>query len=510
MKQHLDSMPPDASALLVVKKLCEEHSETEAFVLDLWPADRATLVVFGAESSMEVSNKFNLPKPKKQVHMFRPLTGGESVLTMNGDEWKKWRALFNPGFSASHMARLIPTVIQSAETFCDILRQKAGKGVFRLDSLTTRLTMEIITKVTLDMNTDNQYSEHPLSHAFNTILNWNSFWNISILLKPVKFVVQKYYGRILESIISTNLETHYQEMLQEEVDSKKAKTDRPLSIMAMALRDYIEGERQKGIDTSSSMPLDPGFAKISANQIRTFLMAGNDSSSATLIYIYHLLSQHPRSLLSLREEHDALFGPDPDDASRALKQNPALLNQCRYTLAVVKETLRLFPPASTQRAGQPGVFIKDLKGNFCSTENLDVTILHHAVHMNPRIWKRPDEFLPERWLTDSEHELHVPANSGAFRPFEQGPRNCIGQSLVNNELRIILVLTARSFDIIPAYKEWDTMRRGRDTLVKRLFQWRRPKEGIPNTIFGETAYPTARSGGYAADGYPCRVSLRKS
>jgi cytochrome P450 len=149
LKRYLDSMPPDASVFLVLQKLAEEHNDTEAFIIDFWPAATASLIVSGAESSLEVSNKYNLPKPQSQVELFRPMIGGQSVLTMNGDDWKTWRALFNPGFSAAHMARLVPTVVESVEVFCRILCEEAEKGIAQLDSLTTRLTMEVIAKVTL-------------------------------------------------------------------------------------------------------------------------------------------------------------------------------------------------------------------------------------------------------------------------------------------------------------------------------------------------------------------------
>lgn len=142
-------MPPDASIFLVLQKLAEDHSDTEVFIVDFWPAAPASLIVSGSESSFEVSNKYNLPKPQSQVELFRPMIGGQSVLTMNGDDWKRWRALFNPGFSTGHVTRLIPNIVHSVEIFCDILRENAGRGIVQLDSLTTRLTMEIIAKVTL-------------------------------------------------------------------------------------------------------------------------------------------------------------------------------------------------------------------------------------------------------------------------------------------------------------------------------------------------------------------------
>jgi cytochrome P450 len=145
----LDNLPIDASVFLVLEKLAEGHSDTEAFIVDLWPGAPASLIVFGSESSFEVSNKYNLPKPHSQVDLFRPMVGGQSILTMNNDEWKRWRTLFNPGFSAAHMTKLVPTIVESVQVFCDIMRDNAEQNLVQLDTLTTRLTMEVIAKVTL-------------------------------------------------------------------------------------------------------------------------------------------------------------------------------------------------------------------------------------------------------------------------------------------------------------------------------------------------------------------------
>jgi cytochrome P450 len=71
------------------------------------------------------------------------------MISMNDAEWKKWRSIFNPGFSAGTMVDQVSTVVDSVQVFCDILRVKAGTGPVHLDDLTTRLAMEVILKVTL-------------------------------------------------------------------------------------------------------------------------------------------------------------------------------------------------------------------------------------------------------------------------------------------------------------------------------------------------------------------------
>jgi cytochrome P450 len=276
------------------------------------------------------------------------------------------------------------------------------------------------------------------------------------------------------------------------------------SVTALALQEYIAGKHKDGQTDIQSIQLDEDFARIAANQIRLFVFAGNDTTATTIVYTYHMLSQHPAILDKMRSEHDTLFGTDTD-AGDILRQQPALLNQCRYTMAVIKETLRLYPPASSLREGVPGVSLVDRKGTVIPTEGLNATIMHNYVHINPRIWTRPLEFLPERWLVDADHELSPPP--GVFRPFEQGPRNCIGQTLVLNEIRVVLVMTARKFNIQPAYEEWDAMQRAGEGLYTKVMRSLGLEGEAIKEVSGERAYQTARSGAHPADRYPCRVNL---
>jgi cytochrome P450 len=299
----------------------------------------------------------------------------------------------------------------------------------------------------------------------------------------------------MSSFIRKELQMRFEEMTKERtttgdnvVRNMKAK-----SVIALALEEYIAPKHAEKKTALQSIHLDENFARIAANQIRLFIFAGNDTTATAIVYTYHMLSQHAAILAKVRSEHDRIFGPDTN-AGPLLRQQPALLNQCRYTLA-----------ASSIREGLAGISLVDRKGTIIPTEHLNATIMHRYVHVNPRIWPRPLDFERDRWLVDADHELHPPANS--FRPFEQGSRNCIGQTLVLNEIRVALVMTVRRFNLQPAYEEWDTIKKSSEgiytTVLKRLgMKGEKCKE-----ILGERAYQTSRSGAHPADGYPCRVSL---
>lgn len=320
------------------------------------------------------------------------------------------------------------------------------------------------------------------------IVKWHSFWDPLILLNPLRPFVQWYNGHVVDSWVRKELQKRFQ-ILQQERPSPSPAKGRAKSVMDLAIEADISA--QSG---APSQRLDAAFLETAIHQIRLFLFAGNDTTSSTIVFAYHLLSKNPSILAQLREEHDAVFGTDPSRAAAQLKQDASLLSKCRYTHAVIKETLRLYPPAATMRIGTPGSSVRTRRGTTLPVAGLTLLISHHTIHRVPSAWLQPNAFLPERWLVGPEHALY-PA-PGAYRPFEIGPRNCIGQTLSLNEIKVVLIMTARSFEIRPAYEEYDVLK-GRKGGGRGVTAYR-----------GDRAYQTERAGAHPSEGYPCRVSLR--
>ena len=86
-----------------------------------------------------------------------------------------------------------------------------------------------------------------------------------------------------------------------------------------------------------------------------------------------------------------------------------------------------------------------------STEDCVVWSSFHMIQRSPDFWPRPDDFIPDRWLVQPDHELY--SIKGAWRSFEFGPRNCIGQELSFFEMKLVLVLAVRQFDFSMSYDE---------------------------------------------------------
>jgi cytochrome P450 len=182
--------------------------------------------------------------------------------------------------------------------------------------------------------------------------------------------------------------------------------------------------------------------------VRAFIFAGYETTSTTIQWIAYYLSlpSNAATVDAIIAEHDRMLGPVEDkDGTRAILITDPVMP---LTEAFIKETLRLQPPASTARWIPPvpadiPYIITTCEGNKYQINNSPIYICHKIIHTSTKIWG-PDAkvFRSERWL-DREYVANLPP--GAFRPFERGPRDCIGQSLAYIEAKTALCLMARQF-----------------------------------------------------------------
>ena len=120
------------------------------FYVDTWPFGPPLLVVTSPESANQITINHSLPKFVALREFMKPMTGGIDLTTLEGQEWKKWRNVFQPGFSASYLTAQVPEMIKDVITFCDILRQRAAEGeIFRMDPLTVNLNLDIIGRLAM-------------------------------------------------------------------------------------------------------------------------------------------------------------------------------------------------------------------------------------------------------------------------------------------------------------------------------------------------------------------------
>jgi cytochrome P450 len=148
LKKTLAQLPAKTTFHTVMMQLSKSFP-AGIFYINLWPYSGTLMVVTTPSAAIQVQN-FDLEKPSMLREPLDNLTGGPSLLTMGGTTWKKWRTLFNPGFSPGYLIGLAPAIADEVAILCSLLRERARQGkVFQLEDLTLKLTVDVIGSVTL-------------------------------------------------------------------------------------------------------------------------------------------------------------------------------------------------------------------------------------------------------------------------------------------------------------------------------------------------------------------------
>ena len=120
------------------------------FYMDTWPFGSPVLFVTEPHALQQITQDHSLPKHPDLREFLRPLANGCDIVTMEGQTWKTWRTIFNPGFSSSHLMTLTPVIVKETVILCDILRNLARrKEIVTMKNLTDRLTLDVIGNVVL-------------------------------------------------------------------------------------------------------------------------------------------------------------------------------------------------------------------------------------------------------------------------------------------------------------------------------------------------------------------------
>lgn len=175
-------------------------------------------------------------------------------------------------------------------------------------------------------------------------------------------------------------------------------------------------------------------SKLTATEIReevlTFFMAGQETSANALAWVWYLLGKHPNVQNTLQNEIRDVVQDRPI--------TPEMLAHMPYLESVLKEALRMYPPAWI--IGRCALEPVDIGG--CIIEpNEPINICIYALHRNPKIFPDPDAFIPERFINEPPRYSYLPFGAGAHI--------CIGQPLAMLEMSMALISVLQTWNIRP-------------------------------------------------------------
>ena len=167
-------------------------------------------------------------------------------------------------------------------------------------------------------------------------------------------------------------------------------------------------------------------------QALTFLLAGHETTALLLAWCWDMLAHHSDVQVKLQDEVDGVLGdrfPNAED-----------IQNLPYTRMIVKETLRMRPPAWT--IGRQAVQDCEIGGQHISAGST-VLVSQWVTHHDARFYDDPHQFRPGRW-----YELeNTSFPRYAFFPFGGGSRVCIGEHFAMTEAIAVLAMVSRRWNI---------------------------------------------------------------
>ncbi len=170
------------------------------------------------------------------------------------------------------------------------------------------------------------------------------------------------------------------------------------------------------------------------DEVATLFLAGHETTALALSYALHLLAHHPDVQERLHAELEAVL-----DGGAAGLEHVARLP---FTDAVVRETLRLYPPAWV--VGREALEDCTIAG-WRIPRGAQVLMPLWSVHRDPRWFEDPERFTPERWLGGLAERLP----RFAYFPFGGGPRVCVGNHFAMLEAVLVLATVAQRYRVSP-------------------------------------------------------------
>lgn len=393
--------------------------EEAAFELDFTSVKVLTKRVFVCNSPETVQLAFGINnalierKAPMVRHMLRPLIG-DGLFISDGETWRKRRRIVAPIVHASRLAEFAPVMIESALAMGERWSQlRPGTTINALAEMAT-LTAEIICRAIFGRELRSEQARavvegfSEFQHAVSGIDLLSLFGLPDWVPRPRRIAMYRSAHRIhrvIDEIIT-------------------AQRDRAEGEDATVVRRLIDAR-----DPETGQPLDAVAVR---NEAAVIFLAGHETTANTLAFAWYLLSQAPDVEARLHVELDTVFGARPP----TLADVPKL----KFTRAVVEETLRLYPPVPI--FAREALAAETVAGQHIPKGSI-VMVIPWLLHRNRKLWDRPDQFLPERFLGTNGPT----PDKWIYVPFSIGPRTCAGMAFGLTEAILCVATLAQRYSL---------------------------------------------------------------
>jgi cytochrome P450/NADPH-cytochrome P450 reductase len=351
---------------------------------------------------------------------------GDGLFTAETDDpnWRKAHSILMPAFSQEAMRDYLPMMVDLARQLVKKWERLNPGEEINVPADMTRLTLDTIGLCGFDYRFNSFYRErpHPFIEAMTRCLTESMQRQTRL---PVQDRVALREHRQYEADIQL-----MNELVDRLIKERREQPDR-----AGRKPDLLQ-YMLTGVDRQTGQGLDDLNIRY---QIITFLIAGHETTSGLLSFTLYLLMHHPEVLARAYAEVDQVLGTDP-----AQMPTYAQVHQLRYLSQVLRESLRLFPPAPAFSV-HPNAAEAVIGGKYLISREQGVTILTGALQRDPAVWgDDAEEFNPDHFSPEAEEQR--PPN--AFKAFGNGMRACIGRQFAMQEAALVLGMILQRFELV--------------------------------------------------------------
>ena len=369
----------------------------------LWLGRRRVLVTSKPEAleRIFVTNRANYVK-HDSYDVVRELLG-DSLVTTEGEVWRRRRRLAQPTFQRRHLGHLGQTMVEVISDHLDALRHRLPDGgVFDAQREMTRMTLHVAMETLFGRGlfADSDIDYGMLKDSLELMSDRNGALGLPLWIptpgnRRFRRMRQQMYA-LVDHVIAA------------------ARHD-PDRIAGTLLSTLIAARDEESGSTLADQEL--------RDEVITLIVAGHDTTTLTLTW--WLALARPDVQQRMVDEIEGVLAGAPPSVESA--------RDLVYVRRVIDEVLRLRPPAHlVPRDALAG---DDLAGH--AVDAGDLVFAHiYLAHHHPDHWDDPDRFDPDRFTDEAKSNRPI----GAYCPFIHGQRVCIGQHFALLEATVALAL----------------------------------------------------------------------
>lgn len=355
---------------------------------------------------------------KDKVVMGRLL--GSGLVTSDGDYHKRQRKLSQPAFRKKRIAMYAEAMTHQTEK---MLQTWKDGQTFDMVHKMNELTMHIVTETLFHVDVSEQAKR--IGQAIEVLQDVaNRDFKIPFPIPRWLPIPQNIKANQSAKYLDNLIYKMIQSRRQEEKDGVWKDRGDLMSALIQA-SDEEDGSRMTD--------------KQLKDELLTLFVAGHETTSNALSWTWYLLSQNPQQEQTLHEELDRVLQGKPVEFQDLIR--------LPYLQQVLKESMRLYPPAWTLNARCPMEDI-DVDG-YKIPKGAYIFVSPYALHRESRNFSQPETFSPERFAPEQEKEIH----RYAYIPFGAGHRVCIGNSFAMMEAALILARIAQQYRVLTLSKQ---------------------------------------------------------